>query len=103
MFSEESQLLLAKQLATLLSPEPGSIIFGSDGGNPIKLLKAEVNTAPGRFILLHSPESWRDLWDGRVFKKGSVKVEANLTERERKAGDPPPTITHWLEWSVTRL
>ncbi|KAJ3561953.1 hypothetical protein NP233_g9878 [Leucocoprinus birnbaumii] len=103
LFDEEQQFLLAKQLATLLSPSPGSIIFGSHGGRPVKGLRTEVSNSRGEHMFCHSPESWMDLWDGQVFRKGSVKVEAQVVVRERRKHDPPEIILHWLVWSVTRL
>ncbi|KXN85578.1 hypothetical protein AN958_11145 [Leucoagaricus sp. SymC.cos] len=103
LFDEEKQLALAKQLATLLSPEPGSVIFGNHGGRPVKGLRTEVVSSSGGHMFCHSPESWSDLWDGQVFEKGAVKVEAKLVERVRRPSDPPGIIFHWLSWSVIRL
>ena len=55
-------------------------------------------------MFYHSPESWAALWDGEVFEKGTVQVEARLV---RMAED---TILHavdqeywFMEWSVTRV
>ncbi|KAF9446312.1 hypothetical protein P691DRAFT_804387 [Macrolepiota fuliginosa MF-IS2] len=103
LFDEEGQLLLGKQLATLMSPEPGSIIFGSHGGRAVKGLRTEVINARGGHSFCHSPESWKELWDGEIFEKGSVRVEAKLIERERRSTDRPGFIRHWLVWSVTRI
>lgn len=103
LFSEEKQLLLAKQLATLLSPESGSIIFGSHGGRSVKGLRTEVVNTRGGHTFCHSPESWKGLWDGQIFEKGSVKVDAKLIEYGPGPTGPPLIIQHWLVWSVTRL
>ena len=53
-------------------------------------------------MFCHSPESWKELWDGQIFKKGTVKVEAGLVERQ---GNPynPNSKFYFLWWSVTRL
>ena len=107
LFDEEKQLELAKRLASLLDPRPGSIIFGSHGGNPVK------GWVQGAFInrFSHSPESWTELWE-RIFGKGQVKIttalaEVNVDTAERLGQvSPPPgsgTKAHWLVWSVERL
>jgi len=103
LFNEEKQLLLAKQVVTLLSPEPGSIIFGAHGGRPVKGLRTEMLNSRGGYMFCHSPESWKDLWDGQVFRKDSVKVEAKLIERNVGPTDPTRIVHHLLVWSVTRL
>jgi hypothetical protein len=100
LFDEEKQLTLAKQLATLLSPEPGSIIFGVHGGLNTKGMKLSYS---GRQMFCHSPESWIELWDGVVFRKGSVKVEAMIVERESPRDDYPAPKFLLLVWAVTRL
>lgn len=102
LFGEEKQLELAKQLATLLSPEPGSIIFGSHGGRPTKGLNTEV-VYRGSQMFCHSPETWVDLWDGQVFRKGTIRVEAKLVEREFSPVRSSRAIYHLLVWSVIRL
>ncbi|KAL0954792.1 hypothetical protein HGRIS_003740 [Hohenbuehelia grisea] len=82
LFNEEKQFELAKIVAGLLSTKPGSIIFGAHGGLPEKGLR--VRTIPGRAhrMFCHSPETWCELWDGQVFRKGTVKVEAKLVHVE---------------------
>ncbi|KAJ7590065.1 hypothetical protein C8J56DRAFT_588339 [Mycena floridula] len=95
---EEKQFELAKQIGTLLSPLPGSVIFGSHVGLPVKGLKRidSVN----QDVFFHSPESWKDFWDGEVFDKGKVLVECELRDI------PGVTATenfYMLWWSITRL
>ncbi|KAI1797519.1 hypothetical protein LXA43DRAFT_877015 [Ganoderma leucocontextum] len=107
LFDEEKQLQLAKALAGLLSPEPGSMLLGAHGGRPEKGLRVEMSRSNSHGITMfcHSPESWVELWDGQVFEKGTVKVDAGLVEIKR------PDLTHvseetkfyFLWWSVTRL
>ena len=103
LFGQEKQLYLAHALAGLLSPEPGSIIFGMHVGNPEKGFIG--STERGDFqMFCHSPESWTLLWDGLVFGKGMVNVQAKLVQVERKEPDMPQTRTvAILVWSVTRL
>ncbi|KAF8491241.1 hypothetical protein F5888DRAFT_1637766, partial [Russula emetica] len=65
----EKQLHLARALAGLLSPEPGSIIFGLHRGAPEKGFQPSLRRKDHR-LWCHSPESWTELWDGVVFEKG---------------------------------
>lgn len=97
LFNEAKQLELAKRLATLLSPIPGSIIFGSQIGRPD--LTGGNTLLHNRAIFLHSPDSWRELWNGQVFDKGSVRVDAELRRIER-----PDLGEHidLLIWSVIK-
>ncbi|OCH94147.1 hypothetical protein OBBRIDRAFT_789486 [Obba rivulosa] len=101
LFDEEQQYKLAQSLAGLLSPEPGSIIFGSHGGRQEKGLNVEGRLRRGGYMFCHSPESWVELWDGQIFKKGTVKVEAELVKSVRVARTT--RASHHLRWSVTRL
>lgn len=79
LFQEEGQLAVARALASLLSPLPGSLIFGSHSGLPVAGLKP-TPTVRGDYVYCHSPESWRTLWDGVVFEKGTVEVAAELAQ-----------------------
>ncbi|KAI0757381.1 hypothetical protein C8Q80DRAFT_1090761 [Daedaleopsis nitida] len=106
LFSEERQLELARALAGLLSPEPGSMLLGSHGGRPVKGLRIEASRANSHGIPMfcHSPESWTELWDGTVFEKGTVKVATQLVEIVRRDLAKSEDSRFWLlVWSVTRL
>jgi len=103
MFNEERQFHLARGLARLLSPEPGSVILGSQMGSPVKGIN---QTTDGFNAYCHSSDSWKELWNGQVFDKGKVKVEVSLLPVERKsifleAIDGINIFV--LAWSVTRL
>ncbi|KIL67221.1 hypothetical protein M378DRAFT_73806 [Amanita muscaria Koide BX008] len=100
LFSEEQQLKAGQQLASLLSPDPGSIIFGLQGGLPAKGTKIQKLLGSEMPFFGHSPESWRDFWDGQVFAKGTVHVEVELKEHRVVA---PDNIDYLLEWCVTRV
>ncbi|EDR08693.1 uncharacterized protein LACBIDRAFT_297150 [Laccaria bicolor S238N-H82] len=102
LFDEAQQEVLARRVATLLSPEPGSVIFGLHGGLPEKGLRAEVSRA-GRRMFCHSPDGWRELWDGQVFSKGTVQVEATLKEYNRPGPLLDTGAFYLLIWSVTRI
>ena len=103
IFDEEKQLHVARAFAGLLSPEPGSMIFGLHLGSPDKGL----TLSPGHDVLqmfCHSPESWIELWDGLVFEKGVVNVQTKLVQMEWKEPDGSPSLVFTtLVWSVTRL
>ncbi|KIK62580.1 hypothetical protein GYMLUDRAFT_991516 [Collybiopsis luxurians FD-317 M1] len=96
LWKEEGQLTVAKKLASLLSPVPGSIIFGSQLGSvePYE----EVIDENGNSFYRHSPTSWKDMWEREVFGgEGLVTVEAGIHHNASDAsGD-------MLWWIVTRV
>ncbi|KAI0320559.1 hypothetical protein OF83DRAFT_1052908 [Amylostereum chailletii] len=98
LFDEDGQQRLAHAVAGLLSPEPGSMVFGQHAGLPHKGFRTSTLLAREGFC--HGPDSWRELWDGKVFAKGTVKVETELTEAERPER---ASKSYWLAWKVTRL
>ncbi|CCM06727.1 uncharacterized protein FIBRA_09021 [Fibroporia radiculosa] len=107
LFDEPTQTALSRAVAGLLSPEPGSVIFGVHGGRPEKGLRIEQGApnARGNYMFCHCPESWAALWDGEIFPKGTVRVEATLINVKRDMRGPVlPGTQFWaLVWSVTRL
>jgi hypothetical protein len=107
LFGEEKQLHLARALAGLLSPEPGSMIFGGHIGVAEKKgFEPSVTHGDHDRMWCHSPESWTELWDGLVFEKGMVKVQTELIYVERKILEPDApqnSMFTSLAWSVTRL
>lgn len=107
LFGEEKQLDLARALAGLLSPEPGSMLFGAHICVAEKKgFEPSFMHRDNRRMWCHSPESWTELWDGIVFEKGVVKVQTKLVHMERKLLQPdaPQNATlASLAWSVTRL
>ncbi|KDQ58875.1 hypothetical protein JAAARDRAFT_33616 [Jaapia argillacea MUCL 33604] len=104
LFSESLQHTLAHRLGSLLSPLTGSIIFGSHGGALVKGIREGDKSRKGREgreMFCHSPESWRQLWDGEVFEKGSVEVFVEAKEVERVGEESRKRIL--LVWWVRRL
>jgi hypothetical protein len=105
LFPEADQLRLARALAGLLSPEPGSVIFGQHSSQPTKgLREAGPDPNSSERMFCHNPQSWTELWDGEVFGKGAVRVQTELKEVRR----PGPSselggLRYALDWSVTRL
>lgn len=118
LFDEAKQLELARKLAGLLSPESGSIILGGHAGQPVKGVWEQRTLTKGGHMFCHSPESWRELWDGQVFEKGKVKVDVVLksvrdlvegdeskewADKAQKPGALDTGDYQVLQWSVTRL
>lgn len=105
LFQEEGQLAVARALASLLSPLPGSLIFGSHSGLPVAGLKP-TPTVRGDYVYCHSPESWRTLWDGVVFEKGTVEVAAELAQPSGASQYRKMMIedksSYLMTWSVKR-
>ena len=104
VFDEAEQRQLARAIAGLLSPEPGSMVIGVHSGRPEK--GTFVTRVGGRNVstFYHSPESWTRLWDGELFVEGTVTVEANLVETGGWDFQDSEADRYWfLVWSVTRL
>jgi hypothetical protein len=101
LFKEDEQLHMARALAGLLSPEPGSVILGVHTGAQEKGVVNQVHRNVEVVIFAHSPESWIAMWDGEVFEKGMVKVEVEFREAftDVRNSERYP----FLVWSVTRL
>ncbi|EIW62932.1 uncharacterized protein TRAVEDRAFT_112609 [Trametes versicolor FP-101664 SS1] len=105
LFNEEQQLHLARAMAGLLCPLPGSMIIGTHAG----ALETGFTThdvgggndsAAGGSVSMfcHSAKSWTELWDGQVFEKDKVTVEAKTVQIQ--IGE---RLRHVLQWCVTRL
>ena len=102
LFTEEQQVEIARKLGSLLSPEPGSIMIGAQGGTPqkgihMRYLRENSNQFP---MFCHSPESWKELWE-EILGKGKVEVKALLKEYHRP--DYTDKEVYYLVWSVKRL
>jgi len=101
--SERSRIREAtKRVAGLLSLEPGSIMFGSHVGSPVKGVKQSTS---GGEMFCHSPESWKELWADQAFECDKVEVEALLKPIDHTdfAMLAKTANTCILVWSVTRL
>jgi len=101
LFDETRQEELAQRVATLLSPLPGSLIFGSHVGRAEKGILCGDGADQFQGMFCHSPETWRNIWDGRVFEHGTIKVDVKLERLERPDLTGSPLFL--LVWSVTRL
>ncbi|KAJ3799752.1 hypothetical protein GGU11DRAFT_678756 [Lentinula aff. detonsa] len=94
LFDKEEQILIAKKLASLLSPLPGSVIFGSQRGADEPQEGARSST--GTLYYRHSPETWKEMWEKDVFegKVDLIRVDAGLSLDEGR---------EIIWWTVTRL
>lgn len=105
VFTETQQEQIARGLAGLLSPEPGSMILGRHAGRPIKGFWVPGGSDFSSFC--HSPESWKELWEG-IFGVDHVEVQAELAQAVggNSYFDMYPENKEPLSmmfWSVTRL
>ena len=103
LFPEEKQRELALITASLLSPEPGSVIFGQHVSKPEKGFRDEAGETYKMFC--HSPESWKDLWESVFKEKGDIIVDATLQEVRRVDLLPKndQNSKFWaMNWSITR-
>ncbi|KAH9928837.1 uncharacterized protein B0H18DRAFT_1210026 [Fomitopsis serialis] len=109
LFDEEKQLILAQRFASLLSPVPGSLIFGRHYSAYVKGARVGIPAGEGTpgvsRLYCHSPESWTALWNGGVFKEGTVKVEVELKETQWEAyvNAPPERKLYIMLWSVIKI
>lgn len=78
------------------------MIFGAHGGSPEKGFRSETTANAKVEMFCHSAESWKEIWDGKVFKKGTVRVDAWVKQVER-VGMNPSAKYFLLVWGVTRL
>ena len=62
LFNWADQLVLAKRVAMVLKPVPGSLVLGRQRGN-IKPGEYEHRTNEKRTMFRHSEESFRKMWD----------------------------------------
>ncbi|KAG7093674.1 hypothetical protein E1B28_007333 [Marasmius oreades] len=101
LFNEEKQVDLARAIASLLSSQSGSLIFGVQLGQEVAGVREFVRRPTDQTMrFIHSPESWKKLWDGNVFPAGSVQVEAKLVPINLKDTGVDGSI---LVWSCTVL
>ena len=105
LFSEEQQLELAQKMAGLLSPVPGSTIFGMHAGLAEKGFSKEGNRRTGGPLFCHSPDSWKELWDGGIFKKGKSLTPTGTYSIQGGRGDSffnynlGEGANNWTSWS----
>ncbi|KAI1790152.1 hypothetical protein LXA43DRAFT_523063 [Ganoderma leucocontextum] len=106
LFDFDGQERVARLLAGLLSPLPGSMIFGSHSGMSAKGI---WRPGEGTRMNCHCPESWKELWEG-IFAEAGAQVKVEATLRPRTGGlsvfgtYPENTVERpYMAWSVTRV
>jgi hypothetical protein len=104
LFDEDGQARAARRLAGLLSPEPGSMLMGVQGG----MLERGIRQPHPDFpMFCHSPVTWRKMWDD-VFGENKIQVRTHLRVQDGGKdifGMYPDNQTELYVnmWSVTRL
>lgn len=97
LFDEPQQLIIARKLAGLLSPEPGSIILGSHVGGIEQGRVEEKTLGLQRRRFNHSGESFKEMWEREVFRDGEFVCDTSHSKA--RSGDG-----RWLlTWSVKRI
>lgn len=108
LWQEEDQLRVARNLASMLSPEKGSMILGTHIGRRVKGIRIAARApAPGCKIgrlFCHSPETWKEMWK-EIFPGDDVAVEVRIVEDRRPdlADEDPTTPFLLLQWAVMRV
>ena len=109
LFRKDEQVYAAKALASLLSPTPGSMIFGRHMSTNDGTSK-DLSLSGNRTVYGFNTEDWKRLWNGEVFKEGSVHVEAELHSADRAKEYADTLYTNAvvgqrqvLVWCVTRV
>ena len=106
LFDEEKQEILAKKLASLLSPEPGSLIFGAHlaktGSKGTVNATIKHQTVQKIDVFCHCPESWNDLWEG-IFGAGNVEVTTLMSRLDLKDLEFSGDSDNFMIWSVRHL
>lgn len=102
LFTQEQQTLVCKVLASLLSPDPGSTIFGSHVGLPKNGIRARPMTGGDMDMFCHDPNSYKELWH-QIFGKGGINVEVQGEVIKRDVVEMEADSSFYLmTWSVTR-
>ncbi|KAG0698607.1 hypothetical protein DFH29DRAFT_88598 [Suillus ampliporus] len=93
LFSAEQQASLVRGLAALLSPAPGSIVFGTHAGLRKQGIIWDDVLDETTEVYCHDPESWNKLWEDA----GPFKMETILEEVTGVEGE----IAWRMVWSAT--
>jgi SAM-dependent methyltransferase len=93
LFSAEQQASLVRAVASLLSPVPGSIVFGAHVGLPKQGTVREEMLGMAVEMYCYDPESWNKLWEDA----GPFKMETVLKEVIAPNGE----IGWMMVWSAT--
>ena len=110
LFNEAQQKQVAESFASLLSPQPGSVIFGCQFGMEREGERSETRSSGDVLhFYCHSPASWGRLWE-QIFGPGKVRVESRLVDKSYirqtllRPGQRDDGRTYlFLEWAVIRI
>ncbi|KAF9524848.1 hypothetical protein CPB83DRAFT_577582 [Crepidotus variabilis] len=107
LFTEQRQAGLARSLAALLIPTPGSIILGQHIATPDVGIKRYNRAGKAREMFCHSPSSWEKLWCDDVFGAAGIKtkVTAELVDISdmRKYLEEDGDKVWIMKWSVVLM
>ncbi|KAJ4490239.1 hypothetical protein J3R30DRAFT_3420182 [Lentinula aciculospora] len=94
LFNAGKQFELARRLASMLTRQPGSTIFGSHGVIPAQ--RSVTDVAPDSF---HSAKSFANMWN-EVFEVGSVEISWKTKVKPQRRLS---VLGEWdiIWWSVT--
>jgi len=101
LFDEKRQLELARRVAQLLSPAPGSLIVGRQMGD----VRPRDIPLEGNPHFVHNERSWEKMWS-RVFPKGTVEYRTELRDLPQDliaATLDMVDVSQFLNWSIRRL
>jgi hypothetical protein len=103
LFDEAGQKRIARRLASLLSPEPGSMLIGVHHGMPEHGI---LQLDPTYQMFCYSPHSWKEMWEN-VFAGTKVEVRVGLKAHGGKDyyGTWPKNTRElfMMWWSITRV
>ena len=106
LFDKEQQIALARIAASLLSPEPGSMIFGRHAS--MEESGSCYNSFRQTSMWCFGPSDWEKLWK-EIFSEGEIEVEAKVhifkTDNLRRCEDISINVGHSgnMMWCVQRL
>ena len=79
LFDKEEQIAAARALASLLSPIPGSVIFGSHSA--MEETGYLYHTSRDAEVFCFNAEDWKKVWKD-IFTDGRIEVDAILLKPE---------------------
>ncbi|KAI0762267.1 hypothetical protein C8Q74DRAFT_1207056 [Fomes fomentarius] len=106
LFDEAAQARIARALAGILSPAPGSMLFGVQGA---LAERGQFRPTGSDFTMFcHSPETLGKVFEDAFGGPGTIRFESRLTSEpggptyfDTWPGNAKPFVCQ--EWSVTRL
>ena len=98
LFNWEGQVRACKRLVRLLSPAPGSVVFGRQRGN-VKPGEYDHRTNAGGTMYRHDVESWKKLCEQVGNETGTNwDVKGDLLDTEEEVGEGNGTLSLEEGW-----